>query len=150
MNRVLAATLAYNAALLASCVFVLRFGGRYERLTLILCIAAGVLTALLPMLRPWIGEAVSYAYLLVDVGLLVAFDAVMIRSTRYWPIWATGIQLAAVALGIAVAIDPETMRQYRLIQGKFAYLIFLSLILGSRPNGSKASSGAALTDSDPL
>ena len=131
MDWVLAGKLIYDAVLALSCVIAIRRGGTDERVATAIVIGATGATALVAPLMEAIGYIGRFGYFLVDAATLVAFDALMVRSRKFWPIWATGIQLAAVSLNIPMLLEPQLAHQFALIQGKFAYPILLSIVLGS-------------------
>lgn len=131
MDWVLTGKLVYDLALAASCAFAIGKGGTWERVGAAVAVLGTGATALVPPLVVNFGIKAPLLYLGIDVAVLVAFDAIMIRSAKFWPIWATGIQLAAVTLGVTTLLEPGLRNQFVLVQGKFAYPILLSLVLGS-------------------
>lgn len=86
--------------------YAARFGGRTGRAGALICAAATLFTALGTSLKPdWTGT--SYAVFATDVACLIALVLLAFNSTRYWPIWATGFQIVAVATHIATLWIPD-------------------------------------------
>ena len=142
MDWILAAKLAFAEGLILTACIVLRFGGTSERTAFAVTMTAATLTGLLAPTAKVAGVSIRYGFVAIDLLTLIAFDAIMVRTRRTWPIWLTGIQMAAVFLGIAMLIEPTTLGQYRLIQGKWAYGLMLAMALGSlRRRRLKAHAG---------
>jgi hypothetical protein len=131
IDTVLATKLIYDATLVGCCGYAICFGGMVERIGAAIAIAATGATALVLPVSGWLDLDGRYGFALLNLATLLAFDALMVRSRAFWPIWATGIQLASVALDLAMVIKPVDANSYLLVQGKFAYPILFSLVLGS-------------------
>lgn len=128
---ILAGKVLYDLALLMACLVAWRWGGLREWIGAAIVIGASGASAMAPTAARLLGLPPAYPYGVVDVLTLVAFDALMVRSRIGWPIWATGVQLAAVMIHIAMIIEPVRVRPYLLLQGKLAYPILLVLVIGS-------------------
>lgn len=128
----LASMYLFDAMLVASCATAFRWGGRDERIGALIAIAASGATAVLGPLFDMVHFAHSrYALLAIGLATLVAFDRLMIRSVKRWPIVATGFQLATVILNLTAILEPEIAGKILQIRGKFAYPILLALAIGS-------------------
>lgn len=132
MDWILVTKIGAALALLLTGLLVFWQGGSSERVAFSVMMVAAAATGLMAPLAKLIGSPARFGYVAIDALTLVAFDAIMIRTRRAWPIWIAGIQMASVCLGAALLIDPARLGEYRLIQGKFAYPILLALALGSR------------------
>ena len=115
---------------LLSCLYAIVLGGRDGRWAAMMIIAASVLTVpAAQMGRAW-GE-LETARLAVDIGLLLGFYTLMLRSRRYWPIWMTGFHLVAVVTHLSVIIAPGfTPHIYRALQSFWAIPVLLALLAG--------------------
>ena len=122
--------LIYDGALVATLVVAIRFGARDERIGIGIIVIAGGATALNLAVSVGTGLPARYGLFAIDICALLAFDALMVRSFSFWPIWATGVQLAAVALDFAKVIT-TTPKSHLWVQGKFAYLLLLFIVLGA-------------------
>lgn len=70
--------------------------------------------------------------LAVDFLVLVALVALALRSERYWPLWAAGFHLLAVATHLARSLDPD-LNPWAYITGEilWGYLLVTSLAIGT-------------------
>ncbi|UAK23756.1 hypothetical protein [Sphingomonas nostoxanthinifaciens] len=130
-NWFLAAPLIYDAALVACCGYAVAVGGRPERIGAGIAIAASGASDCVILLRHWSAFDASDGLAMVDLGTLIAFDALMVRSRRHWPIFVTGVQLASVTIDLAMLLSPIPLRPYLRWQGKFAYPILMALAAGA-------------------
>ena len=72
-----------------------------------------------------------YATLAVDVALLVALLAVVLRSDRWFPVWFTGFHLVAVLSHLAsIAAPGFAPKVYFLLQGFWSVPMLVTLALG--------------------
>jgi hypothetical protein len=86
--------------------YAARFGGRTGRAGAVIFAAATFFTALGAAARPdWAGT--SYAVFATDAACLIALILLACNSGRYWPIWATGFQIVAVATHFASLWIPD-------------------------------------------
>jgi uncharacterized protein (DUF2062 family) len=79
-------------------------GGRDERTAALAIGAAALLT---PLLVSHHYEAPELGVLLVDSLLFAALAAIAMSSRAFWPMWAAGLQLGALAVHLAAAKMPE-------------------------------------------
>ena len=69
--------------------------------------------------------------LAIDFALFLLMTAAALRSSRHWPVWFSGFQLAAVLLGVTALLWPvEKQGIYRTLAGFFAIPALLSMALG--------------------
>jgi hypothetical protein len=82
--------------------------------------------------------------------VLAAVWAMTLRSRAFWPIWATGFQLAAVGTVLAMVWAPPAARSaFALALGFWAYPILAAILLGSIRNRAAvlgAGAGSELAD----
>ena len=116
---------------LSSCLWmVARYGKSDERGALIAVIVASIIT---PFSQAHHFEQPEVGIYVVDLLTLLFFVFLALRSSRYWPLFATGFQLA----GMAVHIVPYMHGRYSALaygvgSVAAAYLVLLAIALGSR------------------
>src|SRR5688500_3237098 len=81
------------AVLLLTCGYALWRGRKYEQLSAIVFITASMasLAAHSPVHQRYLG--VESSDLVIDTLVLAALVAIALRSDRFWPLWAAGLQL---------------------------------------------------------
>ncbi len=131
IDWVLVTKLVYDSVLVGCCGYAICCGGTDERIGAAIAIAATGVSALVLPITGALGAHGRYGFVLVNLATLIAFDSLMVRSRSFWPIWATGVQLASVSLDLAMVLMPVEAKTYLLVQGKFAYPILFALVLGS-------------------
>jgi hypothetical protein len=128
----------YAAALLLTTVIGWRWGGRSERWGVAIMVAASLATVAVmgtPFFdwRSRLGPLVA-----VDVLALLALLVLTLKTTKFWPIWATSFHLIAVGTHGAVHILPISLRQtYALLQGFWAYPMMVCIIIGALSHRAK-------------
>ncbi len=126
--------LIYFAALLISCGYAARFGGKTERVGA----AIMLLGSLLSVPATWLTGAGDWLtadvnVLIVDVAALAGLLTLALRTNRYWPLWAAGFHLDAVVTHCAKLLAPAIVPQaYSLSQGLWAYPMLAALVIGTR------------------
>lgn len=95
----------YLVALLATCLYLVRYGGRTGRwisaIQLLMALASAVVSYTAPnfvVLQP--------RMLAVDVLSLVLKWGAALNSTRRWPIWIAALQLNTVLAETAILLSP--------------------------------------------
>lgn len=143
--------LAYAVALLLTAVIGWAWGGRSERWGVVIIVTASVATVV-AMTTPLFGWRTQlWPLITVDVLTLLALLALVIRSPRYWPIWAASFHLIALGTHGAIHILPPDLRQiYALLQGFWAYPIMVCIVVGalsrSNPNAARSTDTEDRTD----
>lgn len=99
-----ASQIIFIAYLFVTTAVALRFGGRDERVTAIVLIAAAFGTPLL-VWHGYTGPEVGV--ILVDLVLFGFLLQTALRSSAFWPLWATGFQLGAVTVHMAAYYLPH-------------------------------------------
>jgi len=111
------------------CTYAVLYGGKDERLGAILLAAAAVLSPL-SLVRGW--AAPELGITLVDVGLFAALLALAMRSRAFWPIWAAGFQLCAVAVHLVAGLSPSMLpAAYAETLALWAYPVLAALAVGT-------------------
>lgn len=82
----------------------------------------------------------------IDVLLLVALIVLAWRSTRFWPLWVAGWQLAAIVAHLAKGLDPGMLPAGYAIQAQiWAYPMLLATAAGTFRHRRRVAAG----DPDP-
>lgn len=132
MRLFLLLKLAYATSLLASCVYVGRHGGAAERAGIAVITIGSLLTIPASTMFGFRWDAARLNLLALDVLVLGAFLLIALRSGRFWPLWATGFQLIAVATHLAMLIEPRRVLQaYAIAQGFWAYPMLAAIVLAT-------------------
>ncbi|TAL28670.1 MAG: hypothetical protein EPN98_22840 [Phenylobacterium sp.] len=92
----------WPTVLMGVCAIAVLRGRDLERLAAASELATWALSLLVFKSR---SESTQWAVLLIDVSLLVVLAWIALRSPRYWPLFAAGFQLLAVATHLAHATD---------------------------------------------
>ena len=75
---------------------------------------------------------VERGVMLVDVAALTAFTILALRSDRFWPLWAAGLQLVTVGAHVVKAIELDLIPQAYASAARFwVYPIFLIIVVGT-------------------
>jgi hypothetical protein len=93
--------------LLLTCGYALWRGRKYEQLAALICLTASVVSVLAraPAHMRYLG--VEGGDLVVDTLVLIGFLFIAIRSDRFWPLWAAGLQLTISMSHFLKAIQPS-------------------------------------------
>jgi hypothetical protein len=98
--------LAFNSALLLCAAYASLNGGRTGKAGSAIFILATLLSAAAVRMNPnWAGT--SLGLFAVDSGCLLALVMLALNSNRFWPIWALGFQIVAVATHLATLSVPD-------------------------------------------
>lgn len=93
----------FITATVSSLVLAWWLGGRDERLAATILAAAAVLS---PFVQSHSYSSPEFGIVAVDVVLFLALLGIAMISRAFWPIWAAGFQLCAVAVHFAAAKSP--------------------------------------------
>lgn len=123
---------AFILALLMCAGYASAVGGRTGQAGSLVFVLATALTALGTLLNPTWGST-SYAVFAVDSGCLLLLAALAVNSNRFWPIWAVGFQLVAVATHVATLWIPDIVpRAYQAILSFWSIPILWVMVAGTR------------------
>jgi hypothetical protein len=119
----------FTAALAVAAGSAAWFGGRDERWAAFALVSAAVLTPILVQ-RNYAGP--EFGLVLVDGLLFAALLGIAMGSRAFWPLWAAGFQLVALAVHLASMIAPHMLpAAYATTLGLWAYPVLASLLVGS-------------------
>jgi hypothetical protein len=123
---------AFLLALSLCMIYGSTAGGRTGKAGSAIFLLAALLSAAAAALNPeW--DRTSYAVLAVDTICLIALAMLAIKSSRFWPIWATGFQLVATATHLATIWIPDIMPEaYQALQSLWSILILGVMVAGTR------------------
>lgn len=117
----------YLVTLLVVCSYAYWNGGAIEKQGAGIMILGSILTAI--MGTGWHG--VNFGVLLVDLVVLAALMALMLRADKFWLLWMTAFHVIGVLTHIAKLVDPAILpRAYSIGQGFWAYPMLIALVLG--------------------
>lgn len=75
---------------------------------------------------------VETGLLVIDAAVLLAFVAIALRSPRFWPLWAAGLQLTSSMAHLMKALDADLPpRAYGAAAVFWAYPILLVIVIGT-------------------
>jgi len=103
-----------------------------ERAAALVCVAATAASVLVnsPLTRRFTG--VEGGVLIVDLIALVAFTAIALRTSRFWPLWVAGFQLTSTFAHALKAIHFSLVPQvYAAAERLWVYPIFLAIVVGT-------------------
>lgn len=108
-------------------------GGAPERLGAGMLIGAYVLSVWMHRhFDPVAYRSAAIGLGLIDTGLFVLLIVLAWRSTRYWPLWVAGWQLASIITHLAKAIDPSMLPAgYAIETQLWAYPMVIANGLGA-------------------
>lgn len=88
--------LLFRLLLAVVVIYALVRGHRDERMVAYICVLGALVSHLLvsPLSERY--DDVELGVLAVDIGVLIGFVAVALRSERFWPLWVAGLQLTTV------------------------------------------------------
>ncbi len=123
---------AFALALLLCVIYGSSAGGRTGKAGSAIFMLAAFMSAGAAMLNPeW--SSTSYAVFAVDGLCLIALAVLAVRSNRFWPIWATGFQIVAVATHLATTWMPDIMpKAYQAILSFWSIPILWVMVAGTR------------------
>ena len=68
----------------------------------------------------------------IDIAVLIAFVAIALYSTRFWPLWAAGFQLTVSMSHMLKGIDLDLLpRAYAAAAVFWSYPILLVIVVGT-------------------
>lgn len=115
-----------------TCGYAFTRGRRDERIVAGVCLVASLLTpmVLAPLAHRY--DRVETGEMLVDGAVLLAFVAVALRSSRFWPLWVAGLQLTASMAHGLKAVQLDLMPSAYAAAGRsWSYLILLILVVAT-------------------
>lgn len=120
------------ALLLITCGYALWRGRKYEQLSALIFITASVASVLA---RSSVEErylGVAQSDLVIDSLVLIALVAIALRSDRFWPLWAAGLQLTISMSHALKAIQPDLLPlAYAAAERFWSYPTLIILFVGA-------------------
>lgn len=101
----------YLFALLATCLYLVRYGGRTGRWISAIQIVMAIASAGLSLTAPNF-VVLQPRMLLLDSTSFVLKLAVALRSSRRWPIWVAAFQLNTVLAETAILLSPAFRNEF--------------------------------------
>lgn len=135
--------LIFLALLLAVTAYALMRGDRDARITALACIGAtvGTMIVLSPLIVRY--ASVETGVAAIDVAVLIVFVAVAVQSTRFWPLWISGLQLTTTLAHVIKIIEPELLNvAYAAAMRFWSYPILLILAVGTYRTRYKTKAAA--------
>jgi len=123
--------LAFYSALLLCAVYASANGGRTGKAGSAIFVVASVLTVAAARMHPsWAGT--SLGLFAVDAGCLLALLILALASNRFWPIWALGFQIVAVATHLATLSIPDVVpKSFQALLSFWAIPILWVMVAGT-------------------
>jgi hypothetical protein len=108
------------------------WGKRPEYIGAAVMVFGSIFSALATSARSVRFRSMEVGVFTVDLIMLLLFGWLALTSKRFWPIWVTGFHLCAILTHITVLLMPESLPlAYYHLQGKFAYLMCGSILMGA-------------------
>jgi hypothetical protein len=125
----------FVAAQLAACALAAVRGGRDERLGAAAIALASILS---PMVLSHGFAGPEVGVVLVDASLFAALGGIAMRSKSFWPMWAAGFQLCALAGHLAASESPTMLpAAYADTLAIWSYAVLAALALGTVVEGQE-------------
>ena len=123
--------LAFYSALLLCAAYASKNGGRTGKTGSAIFIVATILSAAAVRMNPsWAGT--SLGLFAVDAGCLLALVMLALASNRFWPIWALGFQIVAVATHLATLFIPDVVpKSFQALLSFWAIPILWVMVTGT-------------------
>ena len=123
--------LAFYSALLLCAAYASVNGGRTGKIGSAIFILATILSAAAVQMNPnWAGT--SLGLFAVDAGCLLALLILALMSNRFWPIWALGFQIVAVATHVATLSIPDVVpKSFQALLSFWAIPILWVMVVGT-------------------
>jgi hypothetical protein len=112
--------------------FAAIWGGRPERLTVLIFVPGFLLSALVlsPLSQRYAN--VEFGTFLVDFAMLVAFVILALNAERYWPLWMSAMQAIQVISHLPIIFIPELLPQaYGAVIAIWSYPMLALLAIGT-------------------
>src|SRR5688500_2402491 len=102
-----------------TCGYALWRGRKYEQMAAGICIAASVMSVVLraPVHQRYTSLEVSD--LVIDTFVLLSFVAIALKSGRFWPLWAAGLQLTIGMSHVFKAFDLDLVPRVYAVAERF-------------------------------
>ncbi len=102
-------TIIFALLFFSTSLYALWRGGAAERLGVAIVVAGSILTVLLYSPHGARFTHVETGVMIADIVVLAGFLALACFSTRFWPIWVSGLQLVAVIVHVLRLVSPTIL-----------------------------------------
>lgn len=125
-------SLIFHGVLLLCTVYATFNGGRTGIAGSAIFVATSALTAAATRIYPdWAGA--SLGLFAIDCLCLLALIVLALVSDRYWPIWASGFQMVAVATHFAMISIPDILpTSFQALLSIWAIPMILVMVMGTQ------------------
>lgn len=118
------------ASMLTVGLLAFSLGGRTEKIGAGSYILAWIGTMIAQSLFP--SKGIQWGTMIMDIGALAAFTALVWKSGRSWPVWACALQLLAVSSHIMlIARLPTPVYSFYTVMNLAGYGILISISVGT-------------------
>lgn len=122
----------YLIFLAICCGYAIYRGSHIEYIGAAIMIAGSLFTAIVSSSFETTWTGLEVGIFVVDIIFLFALIHLTIVSDRFWPMWATGFHLLAVAVHTAIMVAPEvTPWAFATGAAFWAYPMLLALAIGA-------------------
>lgn len=117
--------------LLSVTAVAFRRGDKETRVAVVIAFFATLLSA--ASVRAFgTAQPVETMVAMVDIGVLAAFVFIALRSCRFWPLWAAGLQLTTVMAHLLRLISPDMVNiAYQAAMRFWSYPILLIIAVAA-------------------
>ncbi len=123
---------SFVTLLLGIWLFALVRGRSDERIAASVCVLATLATRLVISPVAVRYSSLEVGLLVIDAAVLAAFVAIALRSHRFWPLWAAGLQLTNSLSHLMKAVDADLLpRAYAAAAVFWSYPILLVILIGT-------------------
>lgn len=124
--------IVFDCLLLLSCGFALARGTRDGRIVALICLCATFASRLLIHPAAFRYSGVELGVVLVDALTFAGFTFVALQSSRFWPMWVAGLQLATLAAHLMKGLEGTLMPLvYAAASRAWSYPILIILTIGT-------------------
>jgi hypothetical protein len=107
-------------------------GGTEERIAASVCVLATVVTHFVASPLASRYSNVESGLLAIDLGVLFAFVAIALYSSRFWPLWTAGFQLTVSMSHVLKGVDLDLLpRAYAAAAVFWSYPILFVIVVGT-------------------
>ena len=132
MNSYTLLQVVYDLCLVATCLVAWRRGQAAEWIGAGIILAGSIATFWSHSVRGPESASVQFDLFLIDLLALSGFLVLVLKSDRFWPLWACGIHLVSVATHLAMLFYPTVLPQaYRVVLGLWAYPMMAAIVVGA-------------------
>jgi hypothetical protein len=118
--------------LLLSCCYALWRGRRDERIVALVCLGATIASPFAVRSFSLLYSNIEVGLLMIDLVVLASFITIAFRSSRFWPLWISGLQLTSSTAHVMKAVDPNLLPvAYGAAIALWSYPILIILAIGT-------------------